>query len=347
MILHSKMLAVSSLWIFCAVALPAVAAPAGLSELKTHLNGLPSIESKLEFLKTGLLGQTNEVKATLGAALIQSAPAANQKEVAKRVAEILAGLKDGSSNTAKLIGLLTSKLPQNLAPSLAGSIAIGAGKSDPQHLPQFTAAVIVSQSSTIDHAGPIAEEVTASAPLDMGSRIASAIGAAFVDNPQLVKQAPQIAADITIALLPKGTTEQTRPEIANSVAALIVLLPGSISSNKDLITSVGKAVAAVIANSHSGMATTIVGITSAALKSAAGSSDISSVLNNFQAAFADAIDDPIIKDKLAKVVSQINAGTSDKSILPLEPKITSDPQVFPTPPPTGPVVPPETNVVNH
>ena len=155
MILHSKMLAVSSLWIFCAVALPAVAAPAGLSELKTHLNGLPSIESKLEFLKTGLLGQTNEVKATLGAALIQSAPAANQKEVAKRVAEILAGLKDGSSNTAKLIGLLTSKLPQNLAPSLAGSIAIGAGKSDPQHLPQFTAAVIVSQSSTIDHAGPL------------------------------------------------------------------------------------------------------------------------------------------------------------------------------------------------
>ena len=344
---YSKLLAASFLWVYCATTLPSVAAPARLSELKTQLNAISSIEGKVEFLKTGLFGQSDEVKSTLGAAIIESASESSRKSVAGQVAQILAGLKN-NSDTTKLIGLLTNKLPRSMAPSVAGSIAIGAGISDPQHLPQFTAAVIVSQSSTIDAAGAIAQEVTASAPLARATSIASAIGAAFADHSRLADKAPEIAAAITRALLPKGTLEQTRPEIADSVAALTILLPGSINGNKELITNIGKAVASVIAQSNTGMATTIVGITSAALKSAAGSSNISDVLEGFERAFADAIADPIIKDKLGRVVSEINAGNSDKSVLPLEPKISNDPPPTqsPTGPDTGPIIRPETNVVN-
>ena len=316
---YSKLFAVSTLWVFCAVALPVVAAPAQLSELQTQLNGLSSIESKLEFLKTSVRGQSLETKAALGAAIIQSAPANTQKDVARRVAQILASLEDGSSDTAKLAGLLASKLPRNLAGSLAGSIAIGAGTSDPQHIPQIAAAVIVAQPGTIAHAGAIAEEITTFAPLAKASSISSAIGAMFAEYPSLAEKSPQIAAGITRGILShKGTLEQLRPEVANSVAALTVLLPGSIRSNKDLITNIGKEVAAVIYQKYSGMATTIVGITSATLKSAAGSSDITSVLNNFRDAFKDAIADPIIQGKLDVVVSQVDSGISDKVVKPLE-----------------------------
>lgn len=346
--LHSKLLAVSSLWVFCAVALPAVADPVSLSELKTQLHALSSVDAKLDFLRTALRGQSDEVKAALGAALIERAPADSQKRVANRVGQLFGSFKGSNSSSANLLGMLTAKLPRSLAASLAGTIAIGAGISDPEHLPQITAAVIASQSGTIENAGAIAGEVTASAPLDKATSIASAIGAAFVDHAALAKQAPEIAAAITRSLLPKGTLEQTRPEIANSVAALTVLLPGSIRGNKELITRIGQAVAAVIAERNTGMATTIVGITSAALKSAAGSSEITDVLNSFKDAFSDTINDAIIKDKLTKVVSDINAGTSDKSVLPLEPQIKGDAPTPPAdPPPVGPIITPETNVKNQ
>jgi len=343
---HSKLLAISCLWLVSAVMLPT--AQASLSELKAQLASRSTIESKQDFLKTALPGQRLEVKAALGADLIASAPANTQLQVARNVAQILASLKDSPSDTPKLIGMLTHKLPANLAPSLAGAIAIGAGNSEPQSLARITAAVIVAQSSTIDHAGTIAEEVTASAPLSSASVIASAIGAAFADNPQLANKAPEIAADITRAILSKqGTVDQLRREIADSVAALTVLLPGSVRSNQNLIVSIGKAVAAVISSTQPGMATTIVGITSAALKSAAGTADIAPVLDGFTDAFKDSINDPIIQAKLDKVVSDINLGASDKTIKPLE---TLPPSTDPLPPPSappGPITSPETNVVNH
>ena len=348
MISCSKLLGISALWVFSAVALPAVAAPAparaSRSELKTRLESLSTIASKYEFLKTALIGQSLEDEASLGAFLIQSAPADTQKEVAGQVAQILAGLKGSNSDAAKLAGLLTSKLPPNLAASVAGSIAIGAGASDPQHLPQITAAVIVSQPATQDRAGAIAEEVTASAPLSRASSIASALGEAFVGHPRLADQAPQIAAGITRAILPKGTLEQTRPEVANSVAALAVLLPGSIRANQDRITNIGKAVAAMIADKNTGMATTIVGITSAVLKSAAGSTNIDAVLDSFRDTFKG-IDDPIIQGKLDAVLAGIKADGGGKDITPLEPQIASNPSNSNVP--NNPRVPNDPNDPNN
>lgn len=358
MLSHAKLLAASALCVFYAGGLPA--APAKLSELKTQLSSLSSTESQLEFLKTSLLGQNLEDKATLGASIILAAPAETQKEIARSVAQILAGLKDTSSDTPKLASLLAHKLPSNLAASLAGSIAIGAGNSDPQHLPQITAAVILSQSATIDHAGPIAEEVTASAPLEKANLIASAIGAQFADNPKLVEKAPQIAAGITRAIVSKpGSVEDIRSEAANSIAALTVLLPGSIRSNQELIAKIGQEVATVIAKDHPGLATTIVGITSAALKAAAGTSDIAPVLDDFRDAFKSQISDPVIQGKLDKVVTDVNTGTDGKDIKPLEDPIKSSQSSAPggqslsqslpsaySSSAAGSVLTPETNIVN-
>ena len=39
-------------------------------------------------------------------------------------------------------------------------------------------------------------------------------------------------------------------QIADSVAALTILLPGSINGNKELITNIGKAVAAIKKGEH-------------------------------------------------------------------------------------------------
>jgi hypothetical protein len=314
---HAKLLTVSALCVFSAVAL--TAAPAKFSELKSQLSSLPSIENKLEFLKTALLGQSLENKATLGASIIQSAPPEKQKEIARNVAQILAGLKDGPTDTPQLATLLTNKLPHNLAGSLAGSIAIGAGNSDPQHLPQITAAVIVAQPATIAQAGLIAEEVTAAAPLEKANLIASAIGAKFVDYPSLVEKAPKIAVGITHGILThQAGIDQIRKETAHSIAALTVLLPGSIRSNQVMITQIGKEVAAAIATDHPGLATTIVGITSAALKAAAGTADITPVLDGFRDAFKDAISDPVIQGKLDQVVSNVATGADNKDIKPIE-----------------------------
>jgi len=366
-----KFLAIFIVWVFSAAALLVAAAPApvSLSALKTQLAAISTTENKLEFLKTALRGQSIEVKATLGAAVIKSVPADTQKDVAGQVAQILVGLKDGVADMPKLAGLLTSKLPSDMARTVAGRIAIGAGNSDPQQLAQITAAVIVSQSGTIDRAGAIAEEVTASSPLANASSIASAIGAEFAEHPRLAKEAPQIAAGITRAIMDKGTAEQVRPEIANSVAALTVLLPGSVRSNSELITQIGREVSAVIGATHPGLATTIVGITAAALKSAAGSANITEVLDSFRDTFKNNITDPVINSKLDTVVNEIELGTSDKNVTPLENQITStSPQGTNTMPLTatqfgptqsdgfaaysgnyssGPVVLPETNVVNR
>lgn len=353
---HSKLVVVFALCSLCLLATPAVAAApdsAKLSELKTQLDGLSTLDKKLEFLKTAARGLSLETKATLGASLIQSTPEASRKEAARRVAQTLTGLQDGS-DAAKLAGLLTGKLPRNMAGSLAGSIAIGAALNDPQHLPQIAAAVIVAQPSTIENAGAIAQEIITAAPLGEASRIASAIGAQFADHRDLVKKAPEIAGGITRGILTqRAPIEQVRPEIAYSIAALAALLPGSVRSNHDLITNIGKAVAEVIYKTHSGVATTVVGITSATLKAAAGSSDISMVLESFRNAFRDIIQDPIIQGKLDQVVTDINEGTSDKSIKPLE-KPTEKPGAPVTPPPSFPhegggsgwIVPHESNVVN-
>ena len=362
--LHFKLLAVPFLCLFCTASLQAASAPSQFSELKALLDGRGSLESRLEFLKTALHGQSLEVKAALGAVVIQSSPT---KEVASEVAQLL--VQDTASNTPKLAGLLVGKLPSNLARSLAGSIAIGAGKSDPKRLPQITATVLVAQTATAENAGAIAEEVFAYAPASMASSIASAIGMAFADNPKLVQQAPQIAAGITRALLAKGPDPQIRRELAESIAALTVLLPGSVRSNHDMITEIGKAVAAVIARTRTGLATTIVAVTSATLKAAAGSTNIEPVLVSFRDAFRDAIDDPIIQEKLLTVVSEINAGTSDKNIKPLEGQ-PAKPDTMENPLPSslidttpgmgqtgghsqnggfdfGPLIPSETNVINN
>ncbi len=334
----SKLLSILFLWVFCAIALAAVPARAIDSNL----------EGQLQSLKTSAQGQTLEAKAALGAALIKSASPENQKEVAGRVAQLLAGIKDDFSDNATLAGLLAKKLPGRVAASVAGSIAIGAGAGDPAQLPQITAAVIASQSATIDQAGAIAQEVTASAPLSQASSIASAIGAMFAEHPRLANKSPEIAAGITRALLAKeASLPEIRSELANSIAALTVLLPGSISSNKNLIIKIGREVATLIAKDFPGLATTIVGITGGALQSAAGSDDISTVLDGFEDEFKSRIDDPIIKEKLDKVISEIRSGTSDKQILPLEK------QPDPNPAPAGGgsggggwIAKPETDVVN-
>ena len=117
-----------------------------------------------------------------------------------------------------------------------------------------------------------------------------------------------------------------------------------------MITNIGTEVAAVVAEKSPGMATTIVGITSAALKSMAGSNNINPVLESFKDTFKTSINDPVIQGKLDTVLSQIIAGTSDKNITPLEtpinnkteePKSQSDPTF-----PTGPIINPETQVKN-
>ena len=182
------------------------------------------------------------------------------------------------------------------------------------------------------NAAVLAREVTASCPLSDAVEIATVIGKMYESLPALIKQAPEIAAEMTRAIIAKGTIEQTRPVVANSVAALTVLLPGSVSSNKTIITNIGKQVAAVIAEKNSGMATTIVAITSVTLKSVAGPSDITNILEAFAAEFKDAIPDPIIQAKLDTLVSQINLGQSDKNITALEPALQENiPSTQPTP----------------
>lgn len=336
--LRSELSALLSLGVLLVGALSADAVPAGtpdpastpaavkVSDLNAQLAALPSLSEKLDFLKSNMKGQSLATNAALGASIIQSAPVNTQKEVAGKVAEILAGLYGETTETPKLMGLLVRKLSSRVAESVAEDIIFGAAKSVPQLLPQITAAIIVSQSGLLKQAGTIAGDVTSSAPLSSASSIASAIGFAFAENPRLAEQAPDIAADIIRAILPKGTLEQTRPEVANSVAALAVLLPGSIRSNDSMITHIGMEVAGVIADKNSGMATTIVGITSATLKSAAGSADITTVLDNFAQAFKSSIPDPIIQGKLDTLVTQINSGNSDKGIVPLARNPTSVPE---------------------
>jgi len=351
---------------------------ADLPAVTAQLAAINTLDGKLAFLKQAA-GLSEKEKATLGASVIESVAPADQKAAAVKVALTLSA---GERNTARFAALLTNALPSRLGASLAGSIAIGAGQADPTHLPQIAAAVIVANSATIANAAAIAGEVTTAAPLSITGEIASAIGSTFSQHHNLAQKAPEIAASMTSAIVTKGTQDQVRPQVANTVAALTALLPGSVSDNKALIVSIGKAVAAVIAPKYPGLATTVVGVTSAALKAAAGTADIGSVLTSFSDTFRDAISDPVIQGKLSAVVADVNQGGGGKDIAPLEKPIAANnasqlppvgvvapktatypgapgapadpgsfffwtPQATPTPTPTatpGPVVPTETPV---
>ena len=143
---------------------------ADVSAITAQLATISSLDGKLTVLQNTATGLSDNDKAALGAALIQSVAPADQKEAARRVAQILA---TGSADTAIFAALLANDLPASLASSLAGSIVIGASQTDPVHLPQITAAVINANSATIANAPGIAGEVTAAAPLSRASAIAS------------------------------------------------------------------------------------------------------------------------------------------------------------------------------
>ncbi|MDD5348651.1 MAG: hypothetical protein PHQ12_00440 [Chthoniobacteraceae bacterium] len=350
------------------------AAPSAAAQIAA----ISSMEGKLAFLQKNAEGLSASEKAALGAAVIGAANPAEQKQLAGKVAQILA---TGDKDAAKVAALLVDALPSDLQAKLAGSIAIGAGKADPAHLPQLTAAVIAVNPVTRAAAPGIAGEVTAAAPLAQGCLIATAIGSTFSQFPELAKEAPQIAASMVGAMVTKGTIDQVRKPIANTVAALTALLPGTISSNQALIAEIGRSVAAVISGKYPGLATTIVGVTSSTLKAAAGDANIAPVLASFRNAFRG-INDPTLQTRLDVVAASVNDGNGvgeDFTSLPIgqgqpeaplgsnvpsypgAPGAASGPGAFifvapptggatptptpaPTPRRTGPVNPPETPV---
>ena len=298
------------------------AAPPAVEALAKELKNLSSLADKIAALTSAASGQSAEVKAELGAALITSLPASEQQQAATTVAQTLTSMTDAPADVPKLASLITAKLPPGLAPQLAPSIIAGAALTNPAQLPQITSAVIVTNQNTINHAADIAGAVTKAAPLTVASSIATAIGAAFSENPALVDKAPQIAASMTSNILPKGTGDLIRTEVSNTVAALTVLLPGSIDNNQSVISRIGAQVAAIISAQSPDLATAIVGVTTTTLKSAAGSSDISTVVTDFGNAFKSSVTDTTIKQQLDTVVTQVNSGNS-----PYQPiTTTSNPQ---------------------
>ncbi|MEI8233459.1 MAG: hypothetical protein WCH57_02100 [Verrucomicrobiota bacterium] len=282
---------------------------ADVSAITAQLATISSLDGKLTVLQNTATGLSDNDKAALGAALIQSVAPADQKEAARRVAQILA---TGSADTAIFAALLANDLPASLASSLAGSIVIGASQTDPVHLPQITAAVINANSATIANAPGIAGEVTAAAPLSRASAIASAIGISLAGNDTLTKEAPLIATSMTREIIAKGgDITQLGKQVSDTIAALTVLLPGSVASNQALIVEIGRDVAAVISDQYSSLAPAIVGVTASALRAAAGGVDVSSVINSFSATFGDAISDPTIKTQITSITTAVNQGTAN------------------------------------
>jgi hypothetical protein len=323
---------------------------AGSSALIAQINALPSLEQRLEFIETHPVADAS-ARAAIAAAVIQSAPAERRSETAMRVVELLVKQNPRPADSGKFAALVAKDLPKDLAVAVAPAIIMGAGKADSAHLPKITADVILSQSATIRNAAEIARYVVAASPVSRASDIATAIGMAFSSSPQLASEAPEIAAGFARALVAKIPKETTVPEarsaLADSVAALVVLLPGSVRSNHNLIVRIGREVAAVIGHTQPGMATTVVGITSAALKSAAGTSDITLVLNDFRDEFKKVIDDPVILAKLDRVTSEIVDGTSDKTVKPLDPVGEQTELPVPGILAVGPITTPETPVANR
>ena len=89
-----------------------------------------------------------------------------------------------------------------------------------------------------------------------------------------------------------------------------------------MISRIGAQVAAIISAQSPDLATAIVGVTTTTLKSAAGSSDISTVVTDFGNAFKSSVTDTTIKQQLDTVVTQVNSGNS-----PYQPiTTTSNPQ---------------------
>ena len=355
--------------------LPLNAAPR--HALPPQFSALRTVAEKLAYLQNNAGSLSLSQKAELGAAIILSVPADQQKAVAGQVARILT---PKGVDPVKLATQLIKALPAELAGALGGSIALGASQTDPSRLPQITAEVIAATPSTIANAPAIAAEVVAASPIDRASAIASAIGATFIDQKALAEKAPQIAASMIGALVQHGTLDQVRSQAAQTVAALTVLLPGNINDNKQQITQVGKDVAAVISAQYPSLAPDIVGMTTEALKTAAGGTNVSPVLTSFADAFSAAIGDTAIKNQITATLTSVERGTANIDIKPLEktindatksagnpsvlPGASTDsskvpepgslyffaPQPTPTPTPTphevpvGPVNPPETPV---
>ena len=321
--LRSKLLAFS--WLVCTLALPTAlysqnqpagdnAAPAAgkLAALKTQLAALTTPDEKIAFLNNQLQGQDNATLAALGADLIASVPANSQNDIAGQVAQMFAQAKGNTTDTPQLIGLLTSKLTPEVASQVAASIAIGASKGAPAQTAQITAAVIVAQPSTIANAGPIVAAVTAAVPVDMASKIATAIGKEYAAHPTLVAQAPQIAAAMTSSLLTQGPDSQTKSPIADSIAALTVLLPDPTGANKDVVTAVGTATSAVLSTNHPEVVTQIVGTTAQEFQANA-TPGTKPVVIDFANTFQSNITDPALQARLTSAVTEILAGTT-KSI---------------------------------
>ncbi|MCX6968004.1 MAG: hypothetical protein NTZ46_09565 [Verrucomicrobia bacterium] len=295
--LPSKLLIV--LGIFCSVALPRVYA-----DLKADMAALSTPEEKLVFLQK----HTGEDASTdLAAALIQSAPPDAQKEIAIKVAQLLAG----TGNPAEVAAKLISQLPGDVAAQVAGSIILGIAK-DSSQIPQITAAVLVSQPETIRNAASITAEVIAGAPLEIASKIAAEIGKQY---PKLIEQVPQIAAEMTRALLAKGKDEQTRTPIGETIAALTSLLPDATGQNKETVLNIGKAISEVLSTTHPNVAATIVIKTAEAMYAAAGdSTSTPTTITNFENTFNSNLTDANQKQQLSSAVAQIVQGDSSVSI---------------------------------
>lgn len=293
--------------------LPLVAAaPAALPAQFTSLR---TVAEKIAYLQNNLGKLSAAQQIQIAAAIIQSAPANQQKAVATQLAHLLA---PKGTDPVKVATQLVKALPANLGASLAGSIALGASQAEPSLIGLVTAAVIQATPATIANAPAIAAAVVSGSPIESSVAVASAIGATFYDNKALAAEAPQIAASMVGALVQLGTIDQVKTPVAQTVAALTALLPGTISENSALITQIGKEVAATISAHYPSLAPAIVGVTTETLKTAAGGSNVNPVLTSFADAFANAIGDTGIKEQIATTLLAVQQGTSNIDISGLE-----------------------------
>ncbi len=314
-------------WIFCALALPTplFAAPeskdksavsAKVADLEKQIDALATVEQKIAFLND-LKGQEGDTTAQLGAYIISSAPVENQKDVAGQVATALATASGNTPNTAKLMGQLSKDLPPDVASLVASSVAVAAAKAVPEQAPGITAAVIVAQPSTITNAATIAAAVTTAAPLDMASKIATAIGQEYTAHPDLVAQAPQIATEMTNILLGKGNDTQIKTEIGQSVAILTASLPDFTGKNKDTALNISSAVAAVV-NNHPEVGAAIVLYTAEGMQQAspaengtpASTAPVKTTALQFADSFLNQMTDQTLKDNLSNGLTDVLSGKS-------------------------------------
>jgi len=240
---------------------------------------------------------------------IQAASGDKQKQAARQAGQMIAENVDGKTAAADIVALLNS-LPRPLSGVLAGSIVIGAAQKNPVFLPLFNAAAVTANDTTIAVAPAILSEVTASAPLARASAIATPIGLAYAEHRTLMVQAPQLITAMAKQIIAKkGNAELTATQLADTIAALTVLLPGSDAERLGIIENISRDVAQMLeANKLSHLAPLIVGQLGSTLKAIGGSADTSALVARIGSAFSDSISNRAVKAEIASMVAAVNSG---------------------------------------